>query len=34
MHSQGEISDAEFRTIKTTLADRLRDELNDNGEKG
>jgi uncharacterized membrane protein len=34
LHSQGELSDTEFRTIKTTLAAHLQDELNDNGEKG
>jgi uncharacterized membrane protein len=33
-HSRGELSDEEFRTIKTTLAAQLQDELNDNGEKG
>jgi uncharacterized membrane protein len=33
-HSRGELSDEEFRTIKTTLATRLQDELRDNGEKG
>ena len=34
LHSQGELSNAEFRTIKTTLATQLQAELNDNGEKG
>ena len=34
LHSQGELSDEEFRTIKTNLATQLQDELNDNGEKG
>lgn len=34
LHSKGQISDAEFRTIKTTLAAQLREELNDNGETG
>ncbi len=34
MHSRGELSDEEFRTIKTTLAARLEHELKDNGEKG
>ena len=34
LHSRGELSDAEFRTIKTTLAVRLDDELKDNGETG
>jgi len=34
MHSQGELSDAEFRTIKTTLAVRAEAELKDNGQQG
>ena len=34
LHSRGELSDEEFRTIKTTLETQLQDELNDNGEKG
>jgi len=34
MHSRGELSDAEFRTLKTTLTERLQDELRDDGEKG
>jgi hypothetical protein len=34
LHSQGVLSDAEFRTIKTKLAAQLRQELKDNGEKG
>ena len=34
LHSRGELSDAEFRTIKTTLAGRLEEELKDNGETG
>ena len=34
LHSEGELTDAEFRTIKTTLGARLQDELKDNGEKG
>ena len=33
-HSQGELSDEEFRTIKTNLAAQLQDELSDNGHKG
>jgi len=33
LHSRGELSDEEFRTIKTTLATQLKDELNDNDEK-
>jgi hypothetical protein len=31
-HSKGVLTDEEFRTIKTTLATQLQDELNDNGE--
>ena len=34
LHSRGELSDAEFRTIKTTLAAKLQEELKDNGETG
>ncbi len=34
MHSRGKLSDEEFRTIKTTLAARLQEELKDSGEKG
>jgi uncharacterized membrane protein len=34
LHSRGELSDAEYRTIKTTLAARLNRELNDNTDKG
>jgi uncharacterized membrane protein len=34
MHSRGELSDEEFRTIKTKLAEQLQDELNDSGESG
>jgi len=33
-HSQGGLSDEEFRTIKTTLTEQLREELSDNEEKG
>ncbi len=33
LHSQGGLSDEEFRTIKTTLAAQLQDELNDNGDE-
>lgn len=32
LHSRGKITDEEFRTIKTTLAEQLQNELNDNGE--
>lgn len=34
MHSRGELSDAEFRTIKTTLNERLQNELRDDGQTG
>ncbi len=34
LHSRGGLSDEEFRTIKTTLAAQLQDELNDNGDDG
>jgi uncharacterized membrane protein len=34
LNSQGELTDEEFRTIKTTLATQLQDELNDNGKEG
>lgn len=34
LHSRGELSDVEFRTIKTALATRLQAELKDNGETG
>lgn len=33
-HSRGELSDEEFRMIKTTLAVKLREELNGNGQTG
>jgi len=34
LHSKGGLSDEEFRTIKTKLAERLQDELKDNGDNG
>ncbi len=34
MHSQGVLSDEEFRTIKTTLTERLQTELRDKDETG
>jgi hypothetical protein len=34
LHSRGELTDAEFRTIKTTLAERLQEELKDSDETG
>jgi uncharacterized membrane protein len=32
--SRGELSDEEFRTIRTTLEERLREELRDDGQRG
>lgn len=34
LHRRGELSDAEFRTIRTTLAAQLREELRDSDETG
>lgn len=34
LHSKGELNDEEFRTIKSTLGARLRDELKRNDEAG
>jgi len=34
LHSKGELSDAEFRTIRTTLAARMQEEIKDNGQRG
>ncbi|HET6879002.1 MAG TPA: hypothetical protein VFI31_02535 [Pirellulales bacterium] len=34
LHSQGELSDEEYRTIKATLAARLQREIKDKGEEG
>jgi hypothetical protein len=34
MHSRGVLNDEEFRTIKTTLTERLQTELRDEGETG
>lgn len=34
MHSEGGLSDAEFRTIKTALGARIRKESKDNGNQG
>ena len=34
MHDQGEISDAEFRKLKTVLGDKMQEELNDTADKG
>ena len=33
-HRRGDLSDAEFRTIKTTLAKQLQNELRDDGQTG
>ena len=33
-HRRGDLSDAEFRTIKTTLAEQLQNELRDDGQTG
>ena len=33
-HSRGELTDEEFRTIKTTLERRLQEELNGEGQTG
>jgi uncharacterized membrane protein len=33
-HSRGELSNEEFRTIRTTLEERLREELRDDGQRG
>ena len=34
LHAKGELNDAEFRTIKTTLGARLKAKIKDNGETG
>ena len=34
MHSRGDLSDEEYRTIKTQLAARFQDELKDSGQRG
>ena len=34
LHSQGDLDETEFRTIRTTLAARLQDELKDDEETG
>ena len=34
MLDRGELSEEEFRTIKTSLTEQLQQELNDNGETG
>jgi len=32
LHDRGELSDAEYRTIKAMLAERLQNELNESGD--
>jgi uncharacterized membrane protein len=34
LHSRGELSDGEYRTIKATLSARLQEELRDSGKEG
>ena len=34
MHEQGDISDAEFRKLKTVLGKQMEEELNNTGDKG
>jgi len=34
LHSRGELSDGEYRTIKATLSARLQEELKDSGKEG
>jgi hypothetical protein len=34
LHEQGKLSDEEFRNIKTLLAQKIQQELNDNSEQG
>lgn len=34
LHAQGDLSDEEYRTIKTMLSDRIGRELQDNEERG
>lgn len=34
LHSRGELSDVEYRTIKATLSARLEQELKDSGKEG
>ena len=34
LHDEGDISEKEYRNIKTVLGDKLHQELSDNGEKG
>ncbi len=34
LHSRGGLSDVEYRTIKSVLAEQIQDELNEKDEKG
>lgn len=34
MHHRGDLSQAEYRTIKTVLSEKLQDEINDGSERG
>jgi uncharacterized membrane protein len=34
LHDEGDISEKEYRNIKTVLGDKLHQELSDNGEQG
>ena len=34
LHSRGELSEQEYRTIKTLLAARMQEEIKDTGDKG
>ncbi len=34
LHSEGGLTDAEYRTIKTKLSTRLQEEIKENGETG
>jgi uncharacterized membrane protein len=34
LHSKGELTDAEYRTIKTTLVAKLQEQIKDNGNTG
>jgi hypothetical protein len=34
LHSQGELTDREYRTIKATLSARLQEEIRDSGKEG
>ena len=34
LHEEGKLSDEEFRNIKTLLAEKIQQELNDNSEPG